>query len=120
MRSASVKQLLHLAQLIKNGDFKQFDYGNVWENRSHYNGNQRPPAINLKNIPDIPIALLVGKYDTLADKTDVQKLADELGIRVTMHKEYDDFDHFGFSVGKDMSWTKDVLDLLKKVEGNIE
>lgn len=59
---------------------------------------------------------MVGKYDTLADKVDVDRLAGELGNRVIMHKEYDNFDHFGFSVGLDMSWTQDVLDLLKQVE----
>lgn len=59
----------------------------------------RVPNINLKNISnDIPIAILVGKQDTLADKQDVDRLVNELGNRVMLHKEYDNFDHEGFSV----------------------
>ena len=118
MRSASIKQLIHLAQFIKYGKFEQFDYGTYWENFwAYYKGS--PPAIKLPNVPThIPIALLVGKQDTLADKIDVDRLASELGDRVVMHKEYDNFDHFGFSTGKDMSWTNDVLTLLKQVDGS--
>jgi hypothetical protein len=76
-----------------------------------------PPDIKLENMPkNIPIALLVGKQDTLADKIDVDRLAAELGDQVIMHREYDNFDHFSFSFGKDMSWTQDVLELIKVAE----
>lgn len=73
-----------------------------------------PPSLNLQNIPtNIPIAFLNGKQDHLANKQDVDRLAGELGSRVKMYKEYDNFDHFGFSVGKDMSWTGDVVELIQ-------
>lgn len=116
MRSASVKQLIHLGQLMKENNFKKFDYGTWFGNIAKY-GSSSPPSIDLQNIPsDFPIALLVGKYDTLADKYDVDKLAAELDQRVVMHKEYDNFDHYGFSVGKDMSWTNDVVELIQSVD----
>jgi hypothetical protein len=34
--------------------------------------------------------------------------------RVVMRKNIDEFDHFAFQVGKDMSYTKDVLKELSK------
>ena len=109
--SASTKQLAHFAQLINKGKFVKFGYGYL-TNKYKY-GTFTPPEFDLQSIsPNIPIGLLVGKNDTLANKIDVDRLAKELGNKVIMHKEYDQFDHFGFSIGKDMSWTQDVLQLL--------
>lgn len=72
--------------------FVQFDYHWPTTNFAHY-GNLSPPEIYLENMPkDIPIALLVGKQDTLADKIDVDRLAAELTSldkTLIMHKEYD-------------------------------
>lgn len=106
-----------MAQLIKKGQFIQFEYAGFWTNFWRY-GSLSIPTINLQKVPtNIPIALLVGKQDPLANKVDVDRLASEMGSRITMHKEYDNFDHYGFAVGKDMSWTNDVLNLLKQVGG---
>ena len=66
----------------------------------------------------VPIALLVGKQDTLADEDDVNWLQKQLGDKVVFRKDYNDFDHFSFQVGKDMSYTQDVVDLLKKYAPN--
>ena len=67
----------------------------------------------MNNIPtNIPIALIRGDKDTLSVKKDVDRLANVLGDRVVMMKEYTNFDHFGFQTGKDMSWTNDVLTVL--------
>jgi alpha-beta hydrolase superfamily lysophospholipase len=71
----------------------------------------------LNNIPDdMPIAILVGKQDAYCDKADVDRLARELGHRVVMHKEYDNADHSVFSIGKDMSWTNDVVELIQSID----
>ena len=108
MKSASMKQLVHLGQLIKNGKFKQFDYSNPWDNWMHYKGPV--PELDLQNIDgNIPIVLLTAEHDSLSVKGDVDRLAEELGDRVRLYKQYSDFDHASFSVGKDMSWTNDVL-----------
>lgn len=71
---ASSKQILHYSQIITQGVFRQYDYGNDNDNVSHY-GSKIIPLIRLTKIgTEVPIALLVGKQDTLADETDVNWL----------------------------------------------
>ena len=115
MKSASIKQLAHYGQLISSGDFAKFDY-NFWGNPGKY-WSLWPPKFDVKKI-NVPIALLNGKDDRLADKIDVDRLYKELGDKVVLYKEYDQMDHNGFTVGRDMSWTRDVLALLEHLGGN--
>lgn len=63
----------------------------------------------------LPIALYVGMQDQYADQTDVKWLHRQLGNRVKQVKTYNNFDHFSFQIGKDMSYTDDVVDLLKDI-----
>ena len=63
------------------------------------------------------IALLVGLQDTLADRADDRWLWNQLGGKIKCYKSYHSFDYFSFNVGKHMSYTSDVLDLLKGYGG---
>lgn len=112
--SASSKQLIHYAQIIKNGVFRQYDYGSDAANKEKY-GSRIVPLIPLSHISQkLPIALFVGKQDTFADEYDVMWLKRGLGKRVVEEKVYNNFDHFSFQIGKDMSYVQDVIDLLKQ------
>ena len=61
---------------------------------------------------DLPIAFFAGKQDFISNEIDVGRTVDELGSRVVMRKEYDQFDHLCFLVCKDMSWIQDIQNLL--------
>ena len=59
---------------MKGGVFRQYDYGDDDVNIAHY-GSKIVPLINLGRIStQVPIALLVGKQDTLADPSDISWL----------------------------------------------
>lgn len=104
--------MIHYAQIIKTGSFKQFDYGNDKENTEHY-GSVYIPELNLDNIStSLPIALFSGNQDQTADPHDVAWLADRLGERIIKSVKIDKFDHQSFSIGKNMTYVNDVLHLL--------
>ena len=112
--SASIKQLIHYGQIIKTGVFKQYDYGSDEDNIAHY-GNSTVPELNLDNIShEVPIAIFVGVQDNMADPLDVAWLRNKLGDKVVKYVELDQFDHQSFSIGKNMTWTADVLEFLDK------
>lgn len=72
--SATQKQLLHYAQLIKTDVYKQYDYGSDKANILRY-GSKVVPSLHLDQISkDLPIALFYGKEDDLADEKDVNWL----------------------------------------------
>lgn len=111
---ASSKQVLHYAEDMDEKGFYQYDYGSDSKNKAHY-GNKTLPKIPLDDIKfTVPIYLFVGEQDDLADPTDVQWLYGKLDKRVKGYKVLSNFDHYSFSVGKDMSWTKDVVNIVSK------
>ncbi|XP_025198770.1 lipase 3-like isoform X2 [Melanaphis sacchari] len=65
----------HFAQFILKDSFGQYDYGRTL-NLRHYNSTE-PPTYNLKSIK-VPITLIYGENDILADTTDVLKLKAQL------------------------------------------
>ena len=65
----SIKQLLHYAQIMQSGVFKQYDYGSDSKNIEHY-GSKTIPIIPLESIKKVPIAMYVGKEDDLGDLID--------------------------------------------------
>ncbi|KAL4703478.1 hypothetical protein ACJJTC_010350 [Scirpophaga incertulas] len=88
---AATKQIMHYAQGITSGDFKQFDYGPA-ENNQRY-GSAQPPN---------PI--------------DVEQLRGELGNVVDYHKvDYFPFNHFDFIWAKDLKRIlyRHIMELLK-------
>lgn len=66
------QNLAYFAQTTISDDWYRFDYGRI-ENKSKY-GQFTPPKIPLENL-DIPVALIQGSLDELADPTDVEWLA---------------------------------------------
>ena len=110
---SSVKSIIHYAQIITSGEFKQYDYGNNDDNMAHYNSTDIP-MLHLENIPkDLPIGIWAGLQDMFANRIDVPWLKEKLGDRVIHYQTIDQFDHFSFQIGKNMTFTKDVVDLLK-------
>jgi len=110
--------LLHYGQDIITGKFKQFDYGNDKDNRAKY-GTKIPPMIDLNGISkNIPIYLIAGEEDDLADKTDVEWLENTLGDRIKKTTFIPKFDHGGYSTGNYSGWIPNALSHIAK-PGNI-
>jgi lysosomal acid lipase/cholesteryl ester hydrolase len=73
----SVKNMAHWAQGVRAGKFQQFDYGTEG-NWKHYH-QATPPIYNLNNFPkNLPVTLITGAYDYLADPRDVMILMSQL------------------------------------------
>lgn len=72
----SFKALRHWTQVIKVGEFRQFDYGK--EGNLNVYGTEESPLYDLSKIKDVPIALLSGKYDMLATPTDIEWTKEQL------------------------------------------
>lgn len=73
---ASTKQALHYIQLIRSGDFRQFDYEDKKLNHIMY-GSQIPPSYNLTQIT-VPVNLFYSKDDTTAIFQNVVELQSKL------------------------------------------
>lgn len=63
------RNFLHYAQLIHDGGFRRYDWG-AKKNMEIY-GVETAPDYNLKAFKDLPVALLYGDTDELADSEDV-------------------------------------------------
>ena len=80
-----------MGQLMTSGKFQQYDYG-MFINFAKYAAYQ-PPELDISTI-DIPIAMFVGKYDTLATPQD--NAENKPKIKNLIHyKEYE-LDHLAF------------------------
>ncbi|KAJ4831120.1 Lipoyl ligase [Turnera subulata] len=77
-QSTATKNMVHLAQTVRDGVIAKYNYGNPDFNVMHY-GEARPPIYNLSNIPhNLPIFISYGGQDALSDVRDVQLLLDSL------------------------------------------
>ncbi|KAG2714840.1 hypothetical protein I3843_03G050100 [Carya illinoinensis] len=75
-QSTSVKNMVHLAQMVRNGIVAKYNYGRTGYNLKQY-GEASPPIYNLSNIPhDLPIFFSYGGQDALSDVQDVMLLLD--------------------------------------------
>ncbi|KAI3930466.1 hypothetical protein MKW92_019306 [Papaver armeniacum] len=73
-QSTATKNMIHLAQMIREGTIRMYDYGDEEENKKHY-GQSTPPVYDMTIIPnDIPLFLSYGGADALSDVNDVQLL----------------------------------------------
>nr|XP_036229907.1 lipase 3-like [Bactrocera oleae] len=72
---ASIKQLEHFGQLMKSGNFRQFDRGFL-RNQLQYN-RMTPPDYDLSKVK-VPVALYYSMNDMLVSTTGVDHLAREL------------------------------------------
>ncbi|OWM74002.1 hypothetical protein CDL15_Pgr022273 [Punica granatum] len=76
----STKNMMHLAQIVRDRRLAKYNYGNSGFNVMHY-GEAAPPVYNLSNIPrDLPIFISYGGRDALSDTGDVQMLLDSLKL----------------------------------------
>ena len=108
---ASVRQVMHYLQIIKTKEFKQYDWGSNKENKKRY-GKDKPPTLDLGKIPaKVPVAMIVGKQDDLADPVGTQWARERIA-NVVHYDVIDGMDHFSFNVGKDMHFIDDILKLL--------
>jgi len=64
----SVRTLDHFGQIRAEGEFRKYDYGKKINIQKY--GTDIPPIIDLNNIKNVPIAMLVGTKDELADNID--------------------------------------------------
>ena len=72
--------------------------------------------IDLVRIQHVPVAMFVGKYDTLADKKDAEWTRDQIGDQVIHYQEIDG-GHMTFIVAEDMSWwTETAMDLIREYQ----
>ncbi|KAL6497601.1 hypothetical protein OROHE_027230 [Orobanche hederae] len=101
-QSTATKNLVHLAQTVRDGVLSKYDYGNANFNVEHY-GESKPPVYDLSKIPhDLPLFLSYGGQDALSDARDVATLLDALKYHDVdkLHLQYiKDFAHADFIMG---------------------
>ncbi|XP_051199296.1 triacylglycerol lipase 2 [Lolium perenne] len=74
IQSTSVRNLVHLSQMVRHKGIRRYDYGNAKANMKHYN-QTRPPLYNLSTIPThVPMMLMHGGQDFLGDLPDTRHL----------------------------------------------
>ncbi|EPS74611.1 hypothetical protein M569_00142, partial [Genlisea aurea] len=118
LQSTATKNMVHLAQMIHNGEFAMFDYENIVDNVIHY-GQPFPPRYEVSNIPeDLPILISYGGEDLLADVRDVQTLIGSLPNRknklaLQYIPNYAHLD-FVFAVNANVLVYKTVMDFFRK------
>ncbi|KAK2992875.1 hypothetical protein RJ640_028117 [Escallonia rubra] len=79
-QSTATKNMVHLAQTVRDGKLAKYDYGSADLNVEHY-GEAKPPVYNLANIPhNFPLFLSYGGRDALSDPRDVATLLDSLKL----------------------------------------
>ncbi|WCJ27482.1 Myzus persicae-induced lipase 1 [Euphorbia peplus] len=79
-QSTSTKNMVHLAQTVRDGRIEKYNYGRGDYNMMYY-GETRPPPYNLSRIPkDLPVFISYGGRDALSDVKDVQLLLDHFKL----------------------------------------
>ena len=95
--------LAHYAQIIHHKQFQRYDFGKL-QNMKRY-GTFEPPKYDLSKI-QVPMALVHGDNDPLANPTDVAWLINDSGIDHDLI-ELDvsgKWSHFAFLIGTDTSY----------------
>ncbi|XP_055375743.1 lipase 3-like [Condylostylus longicornis] len=116
---ASTKQIIHFSQLNRSGKFRQYDYGYI-QNFMKY-GSLNPPEYRLENVRT-KVALHYSTNDWLADPRDIEKLHQNLPMRIGKFLVDDvDFSHLDFVWGIDARpyCYERVVTLMKLVEDGI-
>ncbi|MFS7995287.1 putative triacylglycerol lipase [Helianthus anomalus] len=81
---SSTKNMIHIAQMIRDGTIRMYDYNDAGQNKKRY-GQPTPPAYNIENIPkNVPLFLSHGGADSLSDVNDVNHL-----LRTLKHHDQD-------------------------------
>ncbi|KAA8524766.1 hypothetical protein F0562_011189 [Nyssa sinensis] len=101
-QSTATKNIIHLAQMIRQGTIAMYDYGNVVENSIHYR-QPIPPVYDMSRIPkDLPLFLSYGGRDILSDVNDVQTLLRSLANHDAdklVAQYIEDYAHVDFILG---------------------
>lgn len=105
----SLRSLDHYGQILNAKKFQRMDYGST-KNKQLYN-QATPPVIDLQNIKQVPIAMFVGTSDQLATVQDNEWAKTQLTKVLKFYKEYS-LGHLSFMIAKDMSYFKDVFNML--------
>ncbi|KAG0426392.1 hypothetical protein HPB47_026522 [Ixodes persulcatus] len=109
----SMKNIIHLDQMVKSKKPQKFDYG-VEMNRVLY-GQRRPPLYNLSNVKT-DVGVFWSEGDEFVAPQDVRDLVRDLGPRVKKNYYIDDvqYTHAHFIVGTVNSayLNKDLLEFL--------
>lgn len=93
--STSLKNLAHLAQMVRRGTFAKYDYG-LLGNIEHYL-SLSPPAYDLSLIPSsLPLWMAWGGNDALADPADVARTIKELQRPPEVVVELPEYGHIDF------------------------
>ncbi|XP_063681628.1 gastric triacylglycerol lipase-like [Bolinopsis microptera] len=114
----SVRNMLHWAQLLRDGQLQRYDFGSPDENLKHYNSTT-PPTYDITGL-NIPTALIAGGNDFLADPRDVAWLEGQLNPKIIVENIfYDDYNHLDFVWGNDAYERvyKTAIALAKKYSG---
>lgn len=117
---SSINQLIHYAQLVKSGHFRQFDHGLI-KNLIKYK-HFSPPDYNLKNV-QVPVAVYHAESDALATVKDVHILIEKLpNVVQTYLVPHVKFNHADFAIGINLrTLVNDViLKTIKAITNNTE
>ncbi|XP_071722625.1 triacylglycerol lipase 2-like [Rutidosis leptorrhynchoides] len=102
-QATSTKNLIHLSQMMRDGDITMYDYNDEEENIKHY-GQSTPPMYNMTDIPnDLPLFLSYGGADALSDFQDVKLLVENLkdhDADKLVLQYIDDYAHADFVMGE--------------------
>lgn len=91
----SMKNIMHFSQLVRDGHFQKYDYG-VFGNMYTYK-SWNPPKYQINKV-NIPVVLISGNNDWLADPKDVAWLRTQLP-RVITHTKVVKYNHLDFIWG---------------------
>ncbi|XP_022126060.2 lipase 3 [Pieris rapae] len=91
--SASLKQLSHFGQNIRDKTFRRWDYS-LLENFFHY-GSLTPPEYNLRRV-NVDITMHYTIADTLLDERDVLAMVNDLPNAKARKVPKDNFSHYDF------------------------
>ncbi|XP_047320230.1 triacylglycerol lipase 2-like [Impatiens glandulifera] len=124
LQPTSSKNLVHFAQIVRDGVVAKYDYMNLLQNIAVY-GQPKPPVYDLSNIPnDFPLFLSYGGEDALSDVTDVKTLLSILGshdvdkITVQFVEEYAHVDFIWGLSAKNVVYNKIVTFFKGDLEHN--
>ncbi|XP_039191774.1 lipase member N-like [Crotalus tigris] len=107
----SVKNVVHLSQLMKSGLFRYFDYGS--KNIDMYN-QTIPPFYKIEAIT-VPVAMWSGGQDWICQPMEIAQLRSQT-TNLVYNKEFPDWTHWDFIWGIDAHQHayKEILGLMEK------
>ena len=97
----SVRDAAHYAQEVRSGEFAMYDFGSKHENEKHY-GQETPPQYDLSAYnTQVPLLLVTGNHDDLADTEDIARLKSELPPGSFQELNIPAYSHLSFVWGTD-------------------